>query len=27
VIRLYESAEQRSRVERDHSPSQWRKPL
>jgi hypothetical protein len=26
MIRLYESQEQRSRVERDHSPSQWRKP-
>lgn len=26
IIRLYESEEQRNRVERDHSPSQWRKP-
>lgn len=27
VLRLYESDEQKNRVERDHAPSQWRKPL
>lgn len=26
VIRLYESKEQKNRIERDHAPSQWRKP-
>lgn len=26
IIRLYDSDETRNRVERDHSPSRWRKP-
>lgn len=26
IIRLYDSEETRAAVERDHSPSQWRKP-
>jgi len=26
IIRLYEDEEMKSRIERDHSPSQWRKP-
>lgn len=26
IIRLYENEQQRSDIERDHAPSQWRKP-